>query len=833
MNLEDILYFVEKPSRYIGAEVNAVKKDRAACKLSFALAFPDTYEVGMSHLGLQILYAILNGIPEAAAERCYAPWPDMEQHLRKHNVPLSTLESHTPLHQFDMVGFSLQYELSYTNVLNMLDLGGIPVRSRDRQDGHPIVIAGGPCCFNPAPMSPFIDAFVIGEGEDVILEIARTVIAEKEKGHDRKNLLNALARISGVYVPQIHTHGEIIRKRLVADLNQAPFPILPVVPLMRTIHDRITLEIARGCTRGCRFCQAGMTWRPVRERRLGVLETMADDMLKATGCDELSLLSLSTGDYSLIEPLFIRLANRYAEQKVALSLPSMRVETLTAGLIEEIKRVRKTSFTLAPEAGTQRLRNMINKGNTEEDLLATTRRVFEAGWKSVKLYFMLGLPGETEEDLEGIVDLGYKCLREGKNRGQVTVSVSTFVPKSHTPFQWQRQIGMEETLEKQAYFKKRLRHRNLSVKWHDSRMSLLEGIFARGDERMGALIERAYRLGCRFDGWSDRFRFDLWEKAIHETGLMIEDCLRERPFSEVLPWANIDCGVTPDFLRDEAQKSLNGELTADCRTDSCSDCGVCNQTNIGIITADTEEAPQEEAKAQIPATGGSVAGEKRLRMQFAKRGKARFLAHLEISTLLIRAINRSGLEFMYSQGFHPHPKISFASATPVGMESLGEYCEIHVKNFTDRKGYGLPQLMEKINAALPAGINITAIEEIPSYGKTLFDLVKGFEYRLEIPDAIPDAAVAALDDKVTHFLKAEEFTIIREVKGKAVVKNIRPLVKTLSLDQQSRAIKLAAMLGEGGGAVRPVDILTEVLGLDSDTAKIFRMIKTDTVFNNF
>jgi radical SAM-linked protein len=533
----------------------------------------------------------------------------------------------------------------------------------------------------------------------------------------------------------------------------------------------------------------------------------------------------------LIEPLFIRLANRYSEQKVALSLPSMRVETLTARMIEEIKRVRKTSFTLAPEAGTQRLRDIINKGNTEEDLLTTTRKVFEAGWQSIKLYFMLGLPGETEEDLEGITDLAYKCLRTGKNKGQVTVSLSTFVPKAHTPFQWQRQIGIEETLEKQAYFKKRLRHRNLSVKWHDSRMSLLEGIFARGDDRIGVLIEKAYQRGCRFDGWSDRFRFDLWEKAMDETGVVPEDYLRERDYSETLPWANIDGGVTADFLREEAEKSQTGELTADCRLASCSDCGACNEKNICIISADANVVLETTDQAEINDIVGFSGGEKRLRMQFAKREKARFLSHLEISTALVRAINRSGLTFIYSQGFHPHPKISFATATPVGMESMGEYVEMHVKNFPDRKGNDLPQLMERINAALPVGIRIIAIEEVPSYGETLYDLVKGFEYHVAIPDSISGTAMAAFSDKIAHLLNVEEFTIIRESKGKTVLKNIRPLLKALSLDEQSRTITMAAMIGEGGAAVRPIDILTAVLGLDSDTANTFRIIKTDTFFN--
>jgi radical SAM family uncharacterized protein/radical SAM-linked protein len=832
MNWEDILLNVEKPSRYIGAEVNAVRKDRTACKLSFALAFPDTYEVGMSHLGLQILYAILNDIPNVVAERCYAPWPDMEAHLRSLGIPLSSLESHTALSQFDVVGFSLQYELSHTNVLNMLDMGGIPIRSADRGEGHPIVIAGGPCCFNPAPMSRFIDAFVIGEGENIIREIVRSVIAEKEKGASRNHILNVLAAISGVYVPQIHTKDVIIEKRIVADLNDTPFPMNPVMPLMKTIHDRVTLEIARGCTRGCRFCQAGMVWRPVRERNPGVLIQMADRMLTATGCDELSLLSLSTGDYSLIEPLFVRLANRYAEQKVALSLPSMRVETLTARMIEEIKRVRKTSFTLAPEAGTQRLRDIINKGNTEEDLLTTTRRVFEAGWKSIKLYFMLGLPGEGEEDLEGIVDLGYKCLREGKNRGQVTVSLSTFVPKAHTPFQWQRQISIEETIEKQAHFKKRLKHRMLNVKWHDSRMSLLEGIFSRGDTQIGELIEKAYRLGCRFDGWSDRFRFDLWEKAIEETGVVVDDCLRERRFSEALPWDNIDCGVTTDFLKEEAEKSLTGESTADCRFASCSDCGVCDQKNICMITAEDDMFPDDQIKAPVPVTDPSTEGEKRLRITFHKKDQARFLSHLEISTALIRAINRSGLEFIYSQGFHPHPKISFATATPVGMESMGEFAEMHVRTWPNREGNTLPRLRDNINTALPTGIRIIAVKEIPLNGKTLFDLVKGFTYRMEIPDNVSNDVAAAFHKKIARFLNAEEFTITRESKGKTVIKNIRPLVRDLAIDPQSRAVILTAMLGAGGATVRPVDILTEVLGLDDDAAKTIRVIKTDTCFSN-
>ena len=409
-SIEEILPLVQKPGRYIGGEINSIRKDRADCLLTFALAFPDTYEIGMSHLGLQILYSILNDIPEVAAERVYAPWPDMESLMRAGGITLASLETGTPLSEFDIVGFSLQYELSYTNVLNMLDLGNVPIYAADRKGAIPVIIAGGPCVFNPRPMAPFFDAFAIGEGEGVIGEIARAVITGKERGLARSDLLGLLAEIEGIWVPSLHSGDRKIRKRAITDLETWRGPSRPIVPLVGTVHDRITLEIARGCTRGCRFCQAGMVWRPVRERSPGTLKEMAREMLSSTGHDEMSLLSLSSGDYSCIEHLLTSLMDEYYDKRIALALPSLRVETLTNRLIDQIKRVRKTSFTLAPEAGTQRLRDVINKGNTEEALLTTVRKVFEAGWKSIKLYFMIGLPSETQEDLEGIVDLAYKAV---------------------------------------------------------------------------------------------------------------------------------------------------------------------------------------------------------------------------------------------------------------------------------------------------------------------------------------------------------------------------------------------------------------------------------------
>lgn len=854
MNWEDILLAVEKPSRYTGGEVNAVQKDRRTGDLSFALAFPDTYEVGMSHLGLQILYAVLNQHPHIVAERCYAPWPDMEQQMRRHGLELASLESHTPLHRFDIVGFSLQYELSYTNVLNMLDLGGIPLRAADRNDGDPIVIAGGPCAFHPAPMARFIDAFVIGEGEEVISEIALAVMDDKRSGRGRRRTLERLAGIAGVYCPAVHTAGEQIKKRVIPDINAWPLPLKPVVPLMQTIHNRATIEIARGCTRGCRFCQAGMVWRPVRERNPAGVERMAEEMLCATGHRELSLLSLSTGDYSRIEPLLVALMDRYHGRRVALGLPSLRVETLTRSLMEEIKRVRKTSFTLAPEAGTQRLRDAINKGNSEADLLATTEQVFAAGWKSVKLYFMIGLPSETQADMEGIADLAHQVLRAAKRRGQVTVSLSTFVPKPHTPFQWARQIGLAETREKQDHIKRRLRGPNLQVKWHDARMSLLEGLFSRGDATLGLLIERAFEYGCRFDGWSDLFRFDLWEQAMTALAIRPEAELRERPLTDRFPWDRIDCGLSRDFLIREWLKTTQGDLTADCRENHCHDCGACDHRTVKMIRAadspplpedvrsSTDIAPAgEAASGEISAgqAGGRTAPrgqigagdrfqkpalEKRLRIEFTKLGPSRFLSHLELSAALIRAVHQSGLIFVYSQGFHPLPKISFAFATAVGMESEGEYADIQVRGSLSG---AMP--IGKMNAFLPEGMTVKSLRDIPSYRPSLSEEIRGFQYHLGLPEAVGPDRDAVIASKLEQFLAAATFTITRKAKEKTVVKDIRPLVEELRLDPKQRRIELRVAC-EPAGMVRPADILTRVCGFDEDTVRGVRIIKKETFF---
>lgn len=827
MNQEELLALVSKPSRYLGGEVNSIRKDPDSCSVRIALAFPDTYEVGMSHLGLQILYAILNGYPDVAAERCYAPWPDMEKVLRTHGLALTTLESRTPLSAFDLVGFSLQYELSYTNVLNMLELGGIPLRCSERAQDAPLVIAGGPCTFNPAPMAPFIDAFVIGEGEEVISEIAAALRQAKAGKYDRNRRLEQLSSIPGIYVPT-HVSGRSVRKRIVSDLDSWRMPSAPVVPLMKTIHDRISLEIARGCTRGCRFCQAGMVWRPVRERNLYTLELSAEEQLASTGYDELSLLSLSSGDYSRIEDLLIRLMNRYYDRRIALSLPSLRSETLTRTLIEGIRKVRKTSFTLAPEAGTQRLRNVINKGNTEEDLLATTAQVFDAGWKAVKLYFMIGLPSEREEDLAGIIELGHRVLRQARNRGQVTLSLSTFIPKPHTPFQWHRQIGMDEIAERQQYVRNAVRSRSIRVKLHDRRMSLLEGLFSRGDQTLGNLIERVFRLGGRFDGWSDQLRFDLWEQAMEDLNISADTYLRERSFEEALPWDSIDCGVSRDFLLQELENSLSGTLTEDCRNGACRQCGVCDFKKFRIEKADTEQEkpreaatgrPVQEPEPHVPAS--------RLRMIFRKLGRARLLSHLEITEALIRAIKKTGSTFVFTEGFHPHPRISFAFATAVGMESEGEYADIHLRNLSSGPG----DLAGAINSGLPEGLEVVEMKEILPGIPSLSDTIRGFVYEITVPERLAaDVPWPRVEQKAVEFREASSFSILREKKGRQIVRDIRPQVEALELSKECGTLRLRLLFGSEGG-VKPGEILSEVLEFDRDIVPLMRLRKVETLFS--
>ncbi len=561
---EKLLGRVSKPSRYVGAEINAIRKDHASVAVTVALAFPDTYEIGMSHIGLRILYDILNRRADTAAERVFTPWKDMEALLRERGAPLCTLESNTPLGNMDIVGFTLQYEMSYTNILNMLDLSGIPLRAAERNSSHPLIIGGGPCAFNPEPLAAFFDLFVLGDGEEIVGEIID--VFKEARSKERKALLRRFERIEGVYVPAHFdvSHGpdgriesvrrnvdgpERIRKRVVRDLDQAPYPAAPVLPYMKTVHDRIALEISRGCTRGCRFCQAGMIYRPGRERDVPTLMALFKESVACTGHEEVSLNSLSSGDYSALPELVESVVRFGGERNLGVSLPSLRPGTLSSEIIHEIQKTRKTGFTVAPEAGTQRLRDVINKGVTEGDLIDTVTRLFQEGWESLKLYFMIGLPTETEEDLQGIARLSFAALKAARTANprlkQITVSLSPFVPKAHTPFQWCRQDRPEEIRDKFGFLKKRLKHRKITVKWHDPGISMLEGVFSRGDRRLGAVLQDAWRRGCRFDGWTEEFDLSAWMQAFRQASVDPDFYLyRERDLAETLPWDIIDTGIT-------------------------------------------------------------------------------------------------------------------------------------------------------------------------------------------------------------------------------------------------------------------------------------------------
>lgn len=597
-DVEKLLLKVQKPGRYVGGEPGSVIKDKKEVDVRFAFCFPDTYEVGMSHLGMKILYSQFNDQPHIWCERVFAPWTDMEQLMRENSLPLYALESGDPIGEFDFIGFTLQYELSYTNVLNMLSLGGVPLRSKDREELFNIVVAGGPCACNPEPMAEFIDLFFIGEGEEVDLEVIELYRQCRAAGESKKDFLRKAAKIQGVYVPALYdvaynpdgTVKEVVprdgapasvKKRLIMDLDKLYYPDRFVVPMIEIVHDRAVSEIFRGCIRGCRFCQAGFLYRPVREKSPETIDRQCHALCTNTGYDEVSLSSLSSSDYSKIEELLTKLSAWSEEERVSLSLPSLRVDGFSDEIMSKLKTVRKSGLTFAPEAGTQRLRDAINKNVQEQELLDTCAVAFAGGWTTVKLYFMIGLPTETMEDIEGIAKLGQKVVNvyyqtENRAKGKgvrVTVSASSFVPKPFTPFQWEPQDTMEMLKEKQVHLKESITTKKITYHYHDSGTSFLEGVFARGDRRLSQVLIKAAQKGFHFDGWSDCFSLSAWLELFEECG--IDPAFyanRRRSFEEVLPWDHIDYGVKKSFLIDECKKAYEADATPHCRL-KCSNCG--------------------------------------------------------------------------------------------------------------------------------------------------------------------------------------------------------------------------------------------------------------------
>jgi len=795
-------------------------------RLEFCLAFPDVYEVGMSHLGIQILYDILNGKRWVACERAFAPWVDMEKVLREKGIPLSSLESSIPLNQFDILGFSLQYELCFTNVLNMLDLCGIPFFSRERDDRFPLIIAGGPTAFNPAPIADFFDAMVVGDGEEVVLEICDLALQWKENKGRKEDLLKSLSQLDGIYVPSLHTEGQKVRKRFVFDLNQVPFPTCPIVPYMRVVHDRLSVEIARGCKRGCRFCEAGFIHRPYRERSPKVVQEILNTSLKRTGYEEVSLLSLSTGDYSSIGPLVSTLMDRLESKKVAVSFPSLRIESVMGHLAEQVKRVRKTGFTVAPEAGTDRLRRAINKEMDEKILFQGLADLFLKGWKNIKLYFMMGLPTEREEDLRGIIDLSRKIYSLGERQKihpNISVSISTFVPKPHTPFQWEPQISLEEMKEKLRFLREELKRNRLQFKWQDPHLSLLEGIFSRGDRNLSRVLVEAHRIGCRFDGWSDQFNYSLWLEAFERAGTEITAYAQRKDFEEALPWSFIETGIEPNFLWEERQKALREESSPPCPGGDCRWCGICNGKTIRVKEGHPDEirSPEGRGRGEIRKKGAK----KRVRLRFSKKGEIRFLSHLELAHLFYRASKRADLPLCHSEGFHPMPRIIFATALPVGVESLMEIVDLELKGrFTPL------EVMERLNSVLPQGIKIIKAEEAP-VSSPPSSLLHRSVYWIPLDHLLlREEAVR----KIKKALERSEFSIHQERKGKKRIVDVRPLIENMEIMEnggkpdgtRSWGIRLT-LRNEGTRTAKPSEIVGTLLGLDGEALAQCKIVKLE------
>jgi len=815
--IESILPLVRRPSRYLGKELFSVIKNPQTVDLRFALAFPDLYEVGMSYLGMKILYHILNQRQEVWAERVFTPAPDMARMLKDRSTPLSSLESGTPLKDFDILGFSLPYELGYTNVLNMLSLGGIPLRAEERGEADPLVIAGGPCTFNPEPMAAFFDALVIGDGERVIEEICDHWLTWKKTGGRRSDLLSALAGLPGVYVPALAVTSEDgkrqqVQRRIISDLNQAAYPEISPQPFQQIIHDRLSVEIARGCTRGCRFCQAGIIYRPVRERTPEKVYELMEEGLSRSGYAEATLLSLSSGDYTCLNALLPALMERWEQEKVALSLPSLRVDTLNPEVIEQILRVRKTGFTIAPEAGTQRLRDVINKNVTEEEILKTAQTVFDLGWRVLKLYFMIGLPSETQEDLDGLVELVRKIARTVKQtskRYEIHVALSTFIPKPHTPFQWASQITMEESLRRLNFLRSSLNTRHIQVKWNDTRQSCLEGILSRGDQRLSKVIHRAFSLGCVLDGWGEHFSWDLWERAFEEEGVDPRGYLFSRDKDDPFPWDFIQTGVDKDFLWSECQKGLAGESTADCRNGECNQCGICPTFKVKPLLFKTFQVPSGRPMCVYPAESM-----KKFRFLLTKAGPSRFLGHLEWKEALIRALRRSGLPLAYSQGFHPMPRLSFGQALPVGLGSLGEFVDIYLMDWLKAD-----DVKQRLPEEFFPGTRIVAISEVFLNSPYPHDQV--YDYEVEL---LPSSTEG---NRLDEFLSADHWPAEKTGKKPETI-DLRPLLTDLSLMPRENGKLLARWTLAGGPEkeVRPEVVLRSVFNVPAEIIPVLSVIRS-------
>jgi len=824
--LEEILRRVEKPGRYLGGEWNAVKKEPDRVSAKVALAFPDLYEVGMSYLGQKILYNILNTQPDILAERVFAPWVDFEHELRTKKVRLHSLENRIPLDRFDIIGFSLLYELNFSNILTMLELGRIPQYSRERDLGFPLVIAGGPAAFNPEPVADFFDLFVIGDGEDAFLEIVRKYMILKKEAKDKISVMEELAAIKGIYVPSLYRPFRQkniplmavkatkqapakIEKRVLFPFHQAPFPEDIVVPHIQVIFDRVAWEIARGCPQNCRFCQASSIYFPFRVKNPSSVIRGVMNSLYSTGYDGVSLSSLSVSDYPYLEDVIRSLMKELEKQKVSLSLSSLRPKGLTSEIAENIVKVRKTGFTLVPEAGTERLRSVINKCLSDDEIREAIENAFRLGWKRLKLYFMIGLPTENEEDLSGIVSIVEEILRIGKkilNRApQINLSVSAFIPKPHTPFQWLPMDAEDKIREKFGFVLSRLqKYPSVRLKRDLVERSVLEGVFSRGDRRLNVVLRRAWEAGARFDSWNDMFHFPIWEKAFESENLDFREYLSELDTESVLPWDHIDTGLKKKRLCEELELALEGKFSPPCHE---KDCALCQGCTLSKFFEDRFDEAISHSEVDSTHLGKPIENVQRYKASFRKIGRARFLSHMDLNNLIQQGFRRAGIPVNYSHGFHPKMMISFPPALPLGMAGHAEWIEFK-SSFIISENEFIP----RFNEFMIDGVEFFALRRLAENEPSMNRQINAFLYSLDLKDKNVTGAVEKLSSSAD---RAEKYhVVIKKIVNDYLKKGKGNSLQQIVLDEkQGQLFLLIKNVPQKGE--KPQDIANALLGLEN------------------